>query len=234
MKGQWGPSPESIFFSITPFPIAVAILGLLYKTFLNYSGRLVGVKVQRPWHWRSYRINLHSGKRPRIFNKHIYRHNFQEFVSYWWICIWSFQELDYVQVNSSITSSVISLQENMDLFPMENINTTNFYCSFLIIFQRFFLKINWEIPDVQPQQTNCQTFHHFHSVFDKESNDWNFFCLTLWTLSWSVPNMLTIKLGLLISAFFPVVWLRWFAIFFPGYPFILCINIEVSCCSQKP
>ena len=39
---------EAVYSSISPYPIAAASLGQVYKAHLKYSGQTVAVKVQRP------------------------------------------------------------------------------------------------------------------------------------------------------------------------------------------
>ncbi|GAB2300490.1 Protein ACTIVITY OF BC1 COMPLEX KINASE 3, chloroplastic [Dionaea muscipula] len=48
IEKELGLSLESIYSSISPYPIAAASLGQVYKAQLKYSGRTVAVKVQRP------------------------------------------------------------------------------------------------------------------------------------------------------------------------------------------
>ncbi|XP_074269482.1 protein ACTIVITY OF BC1 COMPLEX KINASE 3, chloroplastic [Silene latifolia] len=48
IEGELGFSLEDVYSNISPYPIAAASLGQVYKAQLRYSGQTVAVKVQRP------------------------------------------------------------------------------------------------------------------------------------------------------------------------------------------
>lgn len=98
-------SLDSIFSSISPSPIAAASLGQVYKAQLKYSGRLVAVKVQRPAIEEAIGLDFYLIRGLGFFiNKYV------DIISSDVVALIDefarrvFQELNYVQVSSSIIS----------------------------------------------------------------------------------------------------------------------------------
>jgi len=105
IERELGLSLDSIFSSISPSPIAAASLGQVYKAQLKYSGRLVAVKVQRPCIEEAIGLDFYLIRGLGIFiNKYV------DIITSDVVALIDefarrvFQELNYVQVSSSIIS----------------------------------------------------------------------------------------------------------------------------------
>lgn len=103
IERELGLSPESIFSSISSSPVAAASLGQVYKARLKYSGKLVAVKVQRPGIEEAIGLDFYLIRGVGfLINKYVGVITsdvvalIDEFASR------VFQELNYVQVSSSV------------------------------------------------------------------------------------------------------------------------------------
>jgi len=125
IERELGLSLDSIFSSISPSPIAAASLGQVYKAQLKYSGRLVAVKVQRPGIEEAIGLDFYLIRGLGSFiNKYV------DIITSDVVALIDefarrvYQELNYVQVSSSIISICICV----------------FFFFFLIFFFFFFKK----------------------------------------------------------------------------------------------
>ena len=67
LQEELGRSPEELFSSISPEPVAAASLGQVYRATLRSSGEEVAVKVQRPFVLETVSLDLHLGRQLGLF-----------------------------------------------------------------------------------------------------------------------------------------------------------------------
>lgn len=105
IERELGISLESVYSSISPSPIAAASLGQVYKARLKYSGKLVAVKVQRPGIEEAIGLDFYLIRGLGDFiNKYV------DIITTDVVALIDefarrvFQELNYVQVSSSLNT----------------------------------------------------------------------------------------------------------------------------------
>lgn len=108
IERELGLSLESIFSAISPSPVAAASLGQVYKARLKLSGKLVAVKVQRPGIEEAIGLDFFLIRGLGFFiNKYVDVITSDVVALIDEFARRVFQELNYVQVSSSVTTFMI-------------------------------------------------------------------------------------------------------------------------------